>query len=93
MINLTQIQSLEKKVIKAVDLIRRLREENIALHSRLESTEAKIHDLETSVHTYKKDQSAIERGILNVLSKLDKLEPNHLLFRLLSRLPDSLTDN
>ena len=74
MINLDQIQSLEQKVIKAVALIKRLREENTALRSRLENTEPKIRELETIVHTYKKDQSAIEKGILGVLSKLDKLE-------------------
>jgi chromosome segregation ATPase len=74
MINLTQIQSLEQKVIRAVGLIKRLREENQTLRSRLQSTEPKIQELEAIVNTYKKDQSAIENSILNVLSKLDKLE-------------------
>jgi chromosome segregation ATPase len=74
MTNLDQIQSLEQKVIKAVELINRLREENTALRARVKSTQPKIVELETIVNTYKQEQEAIEKSILNVLSKLDRLE-------------------
>ncbi len=74
MSNLNQIQALEQKVIKAVELINRLRDENESLRARVKSAQPKIQELESMVNTYKQEQDAIEKGILKVLSKLDKLE-------------------
>ena len=74
MIKLNQIQALEQKVIKAVELINRLREENVSLRAKLKSAQPRIHELETTVNTYKLEQEAIEKSLLSVLSKLDRLE-------------------
>jgi chromosome segregation ATPase len=74
MINITQVQSLEQKVYKAVELISRLRDENKKLRQKITGSETKIQELETLVGSFKNEQDAIEKSILNVLAKLDKLE-------------------
>ncbi len=74
MISLEQIRSLEQKVNQLVEELSRLRDENAKLKARVKSTQTKTADLESMVNTYKQEQEAIEKGILSVLSKLDKLE-------------------
>ena len=72
--NLNRIQVLEQKVIKAVELINRLREENAVLRSRVKTAQPRIQELESIVSSFKQEQEAIEKGIVSVLSKLDRLE-------------------
>jgi chromosome segregation ATPase len=74
MISLEQIRSLEQKVNQLVEELSRLRDENAKLKAKVKSTQTKTADLESMVNTYKQEQEAIEKGILSVLSKLDKLE-------------------
>jgi FtsZ-binding cell division protein ZapB len=74
MISLEQIRSLEQKVNLVVEQLSRLREENARLRAKVKSSQSKTADLESMVNTYKQEQEAIEKGILSVLSKLDKLE-------------------
>jgi septal ring factor EnvC (AmiA/AmiB activator) len=71
---MTHLKSLEQKVNKAVELINRLREENSALRAKLKSAQPRIQELETALAAYKQEQEAVEKGILTVLAKLDKLE-------------------
>jgi chromosome segregation ATPase len=74
MISLEQIRSLEQKVNLVIEQLNRSREENAKLRAKVKSTQTKTADLESIVNRYKQEQSAIEKGILSVLSKLDKLE-------------------
>jgi FtsZ-binding cell division protein ZapB len=74
MISLEQIRALEQKVNQAIQQLSRLREENAKLRSQVKSSQLKTTDLETTITTYKQEQESIEKGILSVLSKLDKLE-------------------
>ncbi|MBN2353944.1 MAG: cell division protein ZapB [Spirochaetales bacterium] len=74
MISLEQIRSLEHKINLLVEELSRLRDENSMLRATVKSTQTKTADLESMVNAYKQEQEAIEKGILSVLSKLDKLE-------------------
>jgi len=74
MINLEQVQKLEKKVHSALTYISELREENKMLRDKLAGSQKKMAELEELVDTFKREQDSIEQGILSVLSKLDKLE-------------------
>jgi chromosome segregation ATPase len=74
MISLEQIRILEQKVNKAVGVVSRLQEENRVLRRTLESSQAKMLELESLVNTFKQDQKEIEKGIVGVLDKLDRLE-------------------
>ncbi|RPJ06589.1 MAG: cell division protein ZapB [Spirochaetaceae bacterium] len=74
MISLEQIRILEQKVNRAVGVVSRLQEENRFLRRTLESSQTKMLELESLVNTFKQDQKEIEKGIVGVLDKLDRLE-------------------
>ena len=74
MITLQQIRALESKVNKAVELIDRLRKENKALKTSLDTSQTKIRDLEKLVQSFKDDQEEIESAILDTIKKLERLE-------------------
>jgi chromosome segregation ATPase len=74
MINLKQIQALEKKINNAVELISVLKRENKALKKAIESSRKRVEDLESLVNEFKSEQFEIEKSILNALTKLDELE-------------------
>ena len=81
MINLEQVKLLEKKVAKAVDYVERLAKENAALsqretelHTKLESYQKRIDELEILVMGFKEDQGRIEEGILAALDRLNQFE-------------------
>ncbi len=74
MINLEQIQSLNIKVQKALDVIVTLREENGTLRTKLSDYEKRMEELEVLVNSFSNDQDDIENGILDILQQLDKLE-------------------
>ena len=74
MITLKQIKLLEAKVIKAVELISTLQNENSTLKGTLDSSQEKMKELENLVSQFKNDQNEIEQSVLRVLDNLDKLE-------------------
>ena len=74
MIQLEQIQELDRKVRAALKLIESLRSENGRLKEKLEGYQKRIDELETVVHAFKEDQGAIEAGIVRALKQLDALE-------------------
>lgn len=74
MVTLDQIRNLEAKVQRTVSYIAELKEENSLLQKNLEKYRERIDELEILINDYKEDQSEIERGIMNALSHLDKLE-------------------
>lgn len=74
MINLEQIQKLEARVTKAVQLIKTLKTENQSLRQTLDSTQARMQELEKRVDNFKSDQKDIEQSILRALENLNELE-------------------
>ena len=74
MVTLEQIRNLEAKVQRAVAYIAELKDENSLLQKNLEKYRKRIDELEVLINEYKEDQNAIEAGIKNALSHLDKLE-------------------
>jgi chromosome segregation ATPase len=74
MISLEQIQKLEARVGKAVELIRSLRQENASLTRRLGEYQTRIDELEVLIGKFKQDQGEIEKGIMSALEQLDALE-------------------
>lgn len=74
MINLEQIQKLEARVTKAVELIKALKEENRALRRTLDSAQSRMQELESLVGDFRSDQKDIEECILRALENLNELE-------------------
>ena len=74
MINLEQIQKLEARVTKAVQLIKSLKTENQNLRQTLDSAQARMQELENRVNSFKSDQKDIEQSILRALENLNELE-------------------
>ena len=74
MINLEQIQKLEARVTKAVQLIKTLKTENESLRQTLDSAQARMEELEERINNFKTDQKDIEQSILRALENLNELE-------------------
>jgi peptidoglycan hydrolase CwlO-like protein len=74
MIRVQQIADLEARVLRAIDLIERLRTENRTLNASLESAEQRSRDLEIMLENLRGDQQNVEQIILRTLNKLDGLE-------------------
>ena len=74
MINLEQIQKLEARVTKAVQLIKTLKTENQSLRQTLDSAQARMQELEDRINNFKSDQKDIEQSVLRALENLNELE-------------------
>ncbi len=74
MITVEQIRLLESRVTKAVDHIRLLRDENAALKRTVESSQARMEELEALVQQFKSAQTEIEQGVVRALENLERLE-------------------
>jgi chromosome segregation ATPase len=74
MINLEQIQKLEARVTRAVELIKTLKTENQNLKKTLDSAQKRMQELENLVADFKNDQKDIESCILRALDNLNELE-------------------
>ena len=74
MISLEQIRLLEARIIKAVELIRTLKDENKTLRRAVNAAQTRMRELEKLVGDFKSDQQEIESCILRALENLDRLE-------------------
>lgn len=74
MLSLDQVNLLESKVEKAVELIRSLSAEKDNFKAVLAEKENRIAELERLIITFKDEQSKIEKGIANALNKLSAFE-------------------
>ena len=77
MVSLEQIQALNAKVNKAIGEIFRLREENTKLRAEILNYEGRVKEHEALIQDISKDQQDIEKGILNILEQLDKIESGY----------------
>ena len=74
MISIKQIQKLEEKIFKTVELIKALKQENKILKTEVESANKKIEELEQIISDYRSTQVEIEEGIVNAIKQLDELD-------------------
>jgi hypothetical protein len=74
MVTLEQVKLLETKVVKAIDYVRQLSDENALLRQKLEGYQNRIGELEVLVEQFKADQSHIEAGIVSALNRLNQFE-------------------
>lgn len=74
MIRVQQIADLEARVLRAIDLIERLRAQNRTLSASLESADARTQELEGMLENVRGDQQNVEEIIQRTLNKLDGLE-------------------
>ena len=74
MINLEQIQKLEARVTKAVQLIKTLKTENQNLRQTLDTAQTRMQELESRINSFKSDQKDIEQSVLRALENLNELE-------------------
>lgn len=74
MVTLEQIRQLDARVRRAVELIGKLKEENINLKGRLTEYQERIEELEVLISNFKEDQGEIEQGLANVLSELAAID-------------------
>ncbi|MDR2103073.1 MAG: cell division protein ZapB [Treponema sp.] len=74
MVTLEQVRLLETKVVKAIDFVKQVTEENNALKGRIDSYQKRIDDLEGLILRFKEDQGRIEEGILSALNRLNQFE-------------------
>ncbi len=74
MLNIDQVKLLESKVLRAVDLIKKLSDEKEALKEELLAKNNRISELENLLLAFKDDQSKIEEKIINALNQLSAFE-------------------
>jgi len=81
MVSLEQVQLLESRVAKAIDYVRKIKEENAALSNervnlieKLDSSQKRLGELELLVMRFKDDQGRIEDGIISALDRLSQFE-------------------
>jgi len=74
MVSLEQVKLLETKVVKAIDVVKRVSEENTALRGKLDGYRSRIDELEVLIKEFKADQGRIEAGILSALERLNQFE-------------------
>lgn len=74
MVSLEQVKLLETKVVKAIEYVERLSEENTLLREKLDGYRNRIDELEVLVHQFKEDQGRIEEGIVSALTRLNQFE-------------------
>jgi FtsZ-binding cell division protein ZapB len=74
MVSIEQVRLLESRVIKAIDYVDLVNEENTLLKGKLGDCQKRIEELEVLIQRFKEDQSKIEDGILSALDRLNKFE-------------------
>jgi uncharacterized phage infection (PIP) family protein YhgE len=67
MVTLEQIKLLESKIIRAIDIVNRLSEENVRIKKRNE-------ELEELAERLKDEKSRVEAGIVSALDRLNQFE-------------------
>jgi predicted nuclease with TOPRIM domain len=81
MISLEQVQLLEAKVAKAIEIVQKVTAENAALsterasmQAKLDANKKRIDELEVLIMRFKEDQGRIEDGIMSALDRLSQFE-------------------
>jgi predicted nuclease with TOPRIM domain len=86
MVTIQQVQLLESRVIKAIEYVDQVTEENTLLKNKLDSCQSRVDELEVLIQRFKEEQGKIEEGILSALDRLNKFDPD-------DKQPSQATDN
>ncbi|MDR2632920.1 MAG: cell division protein ZapB [Treponema sp.] len=71
------VKLLETKVVGALDLLKRITEENKALKEETQTQKRQIEELEQVIQGVKEDRSLLEEGILSALKRFDEAIEDH----------------
>lgn len=74
MVSLEHVKLLEDRIIRTLDHVQHVQEENSLLREKLDEYKGRIDELEVLIKTFKDDQSKIEDGILAALDRLNQFE-------------------
>lgn len=74
MVSIEQVKLLESRIIKAIEFIDQVTDENALLKSKFESCQKRVDELEVLLQRFKEDQAKIEDGIVSALDRLNKFE-------------------
>ncbi|MCL2294733.1 MAG: cell division protein ZapB [Spirochaetes bacterium] len=74
MVSVKQVQKLEEKIFRTVELIKALKEENKILKAENISANKRVEELEQIISDYRSTQIEIEEGIVNAIKQLDELD-------------------
>ncbi|AEF82184.1 cell division protein ZapB [Leadbettera azotonutricia] len=74
MVTLEQVKLLETKITKAIDIVKKVTDENFLLKGKLDSYQKRIDELEILIQEFKEEQSRIEDGVLSALDRLNQFE-------------------
>lgn len=74
MVSLEHVKLLEDRIIRTLDHVQHVQEENSLLREKLDEYKCRIDELEVLIKTFKDDQSKIEDGILAALDRLNQFE-------------------
>ncbi|GHU65322.1 hypothetical protein FACS189447_04060 [Spirochaetia bacterium] len=74
MVTLEQVKLLETKITKAIDIVKKVTDENSQLKGKLDSYQRRIDELEILIQEFKEEQGRIEDGVLSALDRLNQFE-------------------
>jgi FtsZ-binding cell division protein ZapB len=74
MVSIEQVRLLESRVIKTIEYVDQVKEENALLKGKLDTCQKRIDELEVLIQRFKEDQTRIEEGIISSLDRLNKFE-------------------
>jgi predicted nuclease with TOPRIM domain len=74
MVTLEQVKLLETKITKAIDIVKKVTDENSLLRGKLDSYQKRIDELEILIQDFKEEQGRIEDGVLSALDRLNQFE-------------------
>lgn len=74
MVSIEQVKLLESRVIKTIDFVDQVTQENVLLKNKLESCQKRVDELEVLIQRFKEDQAKIEDSIVSALDRLNKFE-------------------
>ena len=74
MVSLEQVKLLETKIVKIIDYVKKVTEENTFLKKEVESYQKRVDEFEAQIKQFKEDQARIEEGLLSALDRLNQFE-------------------
>ncbi|MDR1400173.1 MAG: cell division protein ZapB [Treponema sp.] len=71
---LEHVKLLEAKVVKVIDFIKRLTNENDQLKDQLDSYQKRVDELEALIQSLREEQDHIQEGILSALNRFNRFD-------------------
>jgi hypothetical protein len=74
MVSIEQVKLLESRVVKAIEYVEQVNDENALLKNKLDLCQKRVDELEVLIQRFKEDQGKIEESILSALDRLNQFE-------------------